>query len=63
MNAPKRREISPEIQENAKRLADFILFTQRSVILNLSTEFKNERISFSQFPLLAYLASNDSLIM
>lgn len=45
------------------RLADFVLFTQRSCILNLSSELNRGSISFPQFFLLAYLASEDYLTM
>ena len=45
------------------RLADFVLFTQRSCILNLSSELSKDNISFPQFFLLAYLSSEDYLTM
>lgn len=45
------------------RLADFVLFTQRSCILNLSSELHRGNISFPQFFLLAYLSSEDYLTM
>ena len=45
------------------RLADFVLFTQRSCILNLSSELNRENVSFPQFFLLAYLSSEDYLTM
>jgi len=45
------------------RLADFVLFTQRSCILGLSSELHRENVSFPQFFLLAYLASEDYLTM
>ena len=45
------------------RLADFVLFTQRSCILNLSSELNRGNISFPQFFLLAYLSSEDYLTM
>ncbi len=48
---------------DAERLADFILFTQRSCILNLSTELNKEKLSFPQFFLLAYLSSEEFLAM
>jgi len=49
--------------EDAERLADFILFTQRSCILNLSSELNKEKLSFPQFFLLAYLSSEEFLAM
>ncbi|MBT8037371.1 MAG: MarR family transcriptional regulator [Verrucomicrobiae bacterium] len=48
---------------DADRLADFVLFTQRSCILSLSSELHRGSISFPQFFLLAYLASEDYLTM
>ena len=51
------------VQADADRLADFVLFTQRSCILNLSNELNRGNISFPQFFLLAYLASEDYLTM
>ncbi len=45
------------------RLADFVLFTQRSCILNLSGELSRGKISFPQFFLLAYLSSEEYLTM
>jgi DNA-binding MarR family transcriptional regulator len=45
------------------RLADFVLFTQRSCILNLSSELHRGNVSFPQFFLLAYLSSEDYLTM
>jgi DNA-binding MarR family transcriptional regulator len=51
------------VQADADRLADFVLFTQRSCILNLSSELNRGNISFPQFFLLAYLSSEDYLTM
>jgi len=48
---------------DANRLADFVLFTQRSCILNLSTELNKGNISYPQFFLLAYLSSEEYLTM
>ncbi|MCU0779897.1 MAG: MarR family transcriptional regulator [Akkermansiaceae bacterium] len=48
---------------DADRLADFVIFTQRSCILNLSSELNKESISFPQFFLLAYLSSEEYLTM
>jgi DNA-binding MarR family transcriptional regulator len=45
------------------RLADFVLFTQRSCILSLSSELNRGNVSFPQFFLLAYLSSEDYLTM
>ena len=51
------------VQADADRLADFVLFTQRSCIMNLSNELNRGNISFPQFFLLAYLSSEDYLTM
>ena len=47
----------------ADRLEDFVLFTQRSCILNLSTELNKGNVSFPQFFLLTYLSSEEYLTM
>lgn len=52
----------PQIQDPAK-LADFILFSQREFLLNLSRELNRDNISFAQFFLLSYLASSRELTM
>ena len=51
------------VSEEAEQLADFVLFTQRSCILNLSSELTEGRISYPQFFLLTYLASEEFLTM
>jgi DNA-binding MarR family transcriptional regulator len=51
------------VRADADRLADFVLFTQRSCILNLSTELNKGNVSFPQFFLLTYLSSEDYLTM
>lgn len=51
------------MKADADRLADFVLFTQRSCILNLSTELNKGNISFPQFFLLTYLSSEEYLTM
>lgn len=45
------------------RLADFVLFTQRSCILNLSSELNKGNVSYPQFFLLTYLSSEEYLTM
>ncbi len=50
-------------QADVDRLADFVLFTQRSCILNLSTELNKGNVSFPQFFLLTYLSSEEYLTM
>ena len=51
------------LSADADRLADFVLFTQRSCILNLSTKLNKGNVSFPQFFLLAYLSSEEYLTM
>lgn len=48
---------------DTNRLADFVLLTQRSCILNLSSELSKGNLSFPQFFLLTYLSSEDYLTM
>ncbi len=45
------------------RVADFIMFTQRSFLLNLSRDLNKGNVSYAQFFLLGYLASEDYLSM
>ena len=47
----------------AERLAEFVLFTQRSCILNLSGKLNRDKVSFPQFFLLTYLVTNEELTM
>jgi DNA-binding MarR family transcriptional regulator len=51
------------LKADASRLADFVLFTQRSCILNLSKELNQSNLSYPQFFLLTYLASEEHLTM
>ena len=51
------------VRNDASKLADFIMFTQRSFLLNLSKELHRGNISFAQFFLLGYLANEDFLTM
>ena len=45
------------------QLADFILFSQREFLLNLSRELNRDSISFAQFFLLSYLSTSPELTM
>ncbi len=45
------------------KLADFILYSQREFLLNLSRELNRDNISFAQFFLLGYLATSKELTM
>jgi DNA-binding MarR family transcriptional regulator len=51
------------VRKDAMRLADFIMFTQRSFLLNLSKELNKGNVSFPQFFLLGYLANEEFLTM
>lgn len=57
LNSPSPGKVDPN------RLADFVMMTQRSCILNLSSELNRGNISFPQFFLLTYLSSEDYLTM
>ena len=57
LNTSSSRKVDPN------RLADFVMMTQRSCILNLSSELNRGNISFPQFFLLTYLSSEDYLTM
>lgn len=56
-------ESKQTIRKDASRLADFIMFTQRSFLLNLSKELNKGNVSFPQFFLLGYLANEEFLTM
>lgn len=51
------------VSDDAEQLADFVLFTQRSCILNLSSELTEGKVSYPQFFLLTYLAGEGFLTM
>jgi DNA-binding MarR family transcriptional regulator len=51
------------VRRDAGKLADFIMYTQRSFLLNLSKELNKGSVSFAQFFLLGYLANEDYLTM
>lgn len=57
------RSIGASAPADVDRIADFVLFTQRSCILNLSPELNKGNISFPQFFLLTYLSSEEYLTM
>jgi len=59
----KQTTLGPSVKADADRLADFVIFTQRSCILNLSSELNKGNVSFPQFFLLAYLSSEEYLTM
>lgn len=63
MKATRTQTKGTQTAHDAQVLADFILFSQRSCILRLSSELSQDKISYPQFFLLAYLASEDCLSM
>ncbi|MBL9115721.1 MAG: MarR family transcriptional regulator [Verrucomicrobiaceae bacterium] len=52
----------PAVRDHAK-LADFIMFSQREFLLNLSRDLNRDNISFAQFFLLSYLTTSKELTM
>jgi DNA-binding MarR family transcriptional regulator len=56
-------EQKKEVVNRADQLADFIMFTQRSFLLDLSNELNDGSVSYAQFFLLGYLAKEDYLTM
>lgn len=50
-------------EQDAHSLTDFIMFSQRNLILKLSPALNRGRISFPQFFLLAYLEAEEGLSM
>ena len=63
MQVVNETETSTTTSTEAGRLADFIMFTQRSFLLDLSKELNKGNISYAQFFLLGYLAKEDYLTM
>ncbi len=56
-------EQKKEVVNRADQLADFIMFTQRSFLLDLSNDLNDGSVSYAQFFLLGYLAKEDFLTM
>lgn len=50
-------------EDEARSLTDFIMFSQRNLILRLSPELTQGRVSYPQFFLLAYLEEEECLSM
>ena len=53
---------APVLNDPAK-VADFILFSQREFLLNLSKDLSRGNISFAQFYLMSYLSASGELTM
>lgn len=60
---PSRASHPPISDDDARSLTDFIMFSQRNLILKLAPELMRDKISFPQFFLLAYLEEEDGLSM
>jgi len=58
-NVPKQ----PAPQRDPGKVADFILFSQREFLLNLSKDLSRGNVSFAQFYLLSYLSTSRELTM
>ena len=56
-------EQNKEVANRVDQLADFIMFTQRSFLLDLSNELNEGNVSYAQFFLLGYLAKEEYLTM
>jgi DNA-binding MarR family transcriptional regulator len=53
----------PSSRADHAQLADFIMFSQREFMLNLSRDLNKDNISFAQFFLLSYLATAKEITM
>lgn len=60
---PSRANTSAISEDEARSLTDFIMFSQRNLILRLSPELTQGKISYPQFFLLAYLEEEECLSM
>lgn len=54
---------TPQPPKDHAKLADFILFSQREFLLDLSRELNRDNISFAQFFLLSYLSTSREITM
>lgn len=60
---PSRANTSAISDDEARSLTDFIMFSQRNLILRLSPELNQGKVSYPQFFLLAYLEEEECLSM
>lgn len=58
-----RNQSSAISEDDTRSLTDFIMFSQRNLILRLSPELMQDRISYPQFFLLTYLEEEECLSM
>ena len=56
-------DTKPPMKKVASDVADFIMFTQRSFLLDLTRELNRGNVSYAQFFLLGYLSSEQQLTM
>jgi DNA-binding MarR family transcriptional regulator len=57
------QEIDQPIRAEANKLADFLMFSQRTFLLNLSHALNDGQVSYAQLFLLTYLTSQEHLTM
>ena len=60
---PSRANTSAISDDEARSLTDFIMFSQRNLILRLSPELMQGKVTYPQFFLLAYLEEEEGLSM
>ena len=53
----------PGVGKDVAKVADFIMYTQRSLLLDLSKDLNEGNVSYAQFFLMGYLTSEDYLSM
>lgn len=58
-----QQHLTGEQWKKAEQLSDFVMFAQRSCILNLSSELTKDKVSFPQFFLMTYLEAEPFLTM
>lgn len=60
LSSAQKKAIS---EDEAQSLTDFIMYSQRNFILRLSPELNQDKVSYPQFFLLAYLEEEECLTM
>lgn len=60
---PIRNAIHPAALSDPAKVADFIIFSQREFLLNLSKDLSRGNVSFAQFYLMSYLVTSGELTM
>lgn len=63
MKHPSRATTPAISEDEARSLTDFIMFSQRNLILRLSPELMQGKVTYPQFFLLAYLEEEEGLSM